>query len=276
MGTKKDSTYREELIDLIKCEVFSSPKSHFSKQMYEALDNLNKGVEVKNTTLKENETYSYRILLSSYKTKKKDIFANLFSKGYIKQSEKFEIVIKVLSQHIERIYQNDIFKKNNKEKMNEEDKIYFDKICQYVTKKFLYPNIYKNENEEKKPNVPTYLVLRIKGINTGQFIINKKSKKLKMAYPYDIILKTIISNTTLIQNALRDKIFKNMDRRIDYVCAIILNKIDETYTRIEDNKKRKQNTKIEMKKNMSKYNSKGMDYSKKTNKTKLDKFKDFL
>lgn len=272
----EESKYKEKLVGLIKREVFSSSNSRFLKQMDEDLENLNKGIGVENSTLKEDETYGYRILLLTYKTKKKDIFANIFSQKRVKQSEKFNIVIEVLSQQIERIYQNDIFKNNNTEKMNEKDKIYFDKICQYTTKKFLYPNVYKNENEEKKPNVPRYLVLRIKGMNTGQFIINKKHKKLKMSYEYDIILKTILSNTTLIQNALRDKMFKNIDRKIDYICAIILNKIDETYERIEDNIKRKQNTKIEMKKNESKYNSKGIDYSKKTNKTKLDKFKDFL
>ena len=50
-------------------------------------------------------------------------------------------------------------------------------------------------------------------------------------YPFNIILMTFKANKILIQNALKNKTFDSEQKKMQYVCAIVRDKINDVYSR---------------------------------------------
>lgn len=85
---------------------------------------------------------------------------------------------------------------------------------------------------DEKLALPKNLVLRLKGLQQGKFIANKKTKALG-DYSFKIILMTFKINKYEIVNALADKSkFKDESHMINYMMAIIEKKINDTYSRL--------------------------------------------
>ena len=50
-------------------------------------------------------------------------------------------------------------------------------------------------------------------------------------YPFNVILMTFKANKTTIQNALKNKTFESEQLKMQYVCAIVRDKINDIYNR---------------------------------------------
>lgn len=119
--------------------------------------------------------------------------------------------------------------KDNKTQENEE----WIELYEYVKHDIL--------NYDEKMKIPKWLVLRLRGLRNGQFVANKKIQVLG-DYTFKIILMTFKINKFEIRNAIsNDSKFKDEKHKINYLMAIVENKINDTYLRVkkvkESNKK---------------------------------------
>ena len=132
-----------------------------------------------------------------------------------------------------------------------QEKKEFDLLYDYIKKEILkYPN---------EIALPKYLIMRLKGLRDGKFIVNKKTKA-KADYPYSTILLTFKFCKVNILKAIETKRFTNEQNKINYIMAIIENNIGDVVLRLKAKEKaEKEAEKAEM-----------VDYSikaKKQNKT---------
>lgn len=120
----------------------------------------------------------------------------------------------------------------------EQEKQEFDKLYSYVKTEILnYPN---------DMALPKHLVMRLKGLRNGQFIANK-NHKVKADYPYSIILLTFKFCKQDIINAISKKEFKNEINKINYIMAIVENKINDVVIKLKTKEKvEKKIDKLEM------------------------------
>jgi polyribonucleotide nucleotidyltransferase len=109
-------------------------------------------------------------------------------------------------------------------KMTKQEIEEWDELYEYVKKDIL--------KYDEKLALPKNLVLRLKGLQQGKFIANKKTKALG-DYSFKIILMTFKINKYEIVNALADKSkFKDESNMINYMMAIVEKKINDTYSRL--------------------------------------------
>lgn len=120
----------------------------------------------------------------------------------------------------------------------EQEKQEFDKLYSYVKTEILnYPN---------DMALPKHLVMRLKGLRNGQFIANK-THKTKADYPYSTILLTFKFCKQDIINAISKKEFKNETNKINYILAIVENKINDVVIKLKTKEKaEKKIDKLEM------------------------------
>ena len=110
----------------------------------------------------------------------------------------------------------------------EQEKKEFNELYEYVKKDILqYPN---------DVALPKYLVMRLKGLRDGKFIVNKKIKS-KADYPYSIIMLTFKFCKSNILKAIETKNFKNEQMKINYIMVIIENNINDIVLRLKDKEK---------------------------------------
>jgi len=125
---------------------------------------------------------------------------------------------------------------------------------------------------DEKLALPKNLVLRLKGLQQGKFIANKKTKALG-DYSFKIILMTFKINKYEIVNALTDKSkFKDESHMINYMMAIIEKKINDTYSRLnrlEQSQIKGENLEITESENKA-------EYKQKTKEVKNSRLKELL
>lgn len=110
----------------------------------------------------------------------------------------------------------------------EQEKKEFDKLYEYIKKEILqYPN---------EIALPKYLIMRLKGLREGKFIVNKKTK-VKADYPYSTILLTFKFCKNNILKAIETKSFKNEQNKINYIMVIIENNINDVVLRLKSKEK---------------------------------------
>lgn len=78
-----------------------------------------------------------------------------------------------------------------------------------------------------------YMILRLKGMHTGQYLRNKKAKE-KACYPYPVILNAFRASSVQIQNALFGKSFIDEERKFAYICAIVDKNINSVFVRMQN------------------------------------------
>ncbi len=136
----------------------------------------------------------------------------------------------------------------------------WDSLYQYVKKEIM-----KYGDDMK---LPKYMVLRLKGLNKGQFIANK-SQKTYANYSFNIILLTFKACKQDILKYTSQNIFKDEKHRFNYIMTIIENNINEIVLRL-DNKKN-QEEKIENLKIDNIQDNKSAKYTKKTKEIQNDR-----
>ena len=110
----------------------------------------------------------------------------------------------------------------------EQEKKEFNELYEYVKKDILqYPN---------DVALPKYLVMRLKGLRDGKFIVNKKIKS-KADYPYSVIMLTFKFCKSNILKAIETKKFKNEQMKVNYIMVIIENNINDIVLRLKDKEK---------------------------------------
>lgn len=107
------------------------------------------------------------------------------------------------------------------------EKEQFDKLCKYIKK-----NILRYGDDRK---FPKYLVLRLKGLNKGQFIANK-NQNVNASYGYDVILMTFMYSAHEINSYLdknKDKI--NGERHlINFIMSVVEKNINDVDKRLKE------------------------------------------
>lgn len=125
---------------------------------------------------------------------------------------------------------------------------------------------------EKNMKLPTWFVLRLKGLRNGKFVANKNTKTLG-DYTFKMISMTFKINKFEIINAISNNSkFKDERHRINYLMIIVENKINDTYMRLNKLKKSEENGEsIEINVNEDK-----AEYRKKTKEVKNNRLKGLM
>ena len=149
-------------------------------------------------------------------------------------------------------------------KMTKQELEEWNDLYEYVKKDIL--------KYDEKLALPKNLVLRLKGLQQGKFIANKKTKALG-DYSFKIILMTFKINKYEIVNALADKSkFKDESHMINYMMAIIEKKINDTYSRLNRlEKSQEKGEKLEITTSENK-----AEYKHKTKEVKNSRLKELL
>lgn len=110
---------------------------------------------------------------------------------------------------------------------------------------------------------------KIKGIRTGKFIENRLIEN-QAEYPYKIILYTFQICRPRILAALSGKTFESEMQKVNYICAIVKNNINDVYEMVK--RKERNDEKVE---NMDTeiLTHKAAHYQTKTKELKNDKLK---
>lgn len=280
MARKKDDIdYREDIVDMIKLDFFKNKESRFTKRMYSELDRVESG-NIKKTTLNDGERYTYKIVCFALKSKKKLICSKIFEKNATTLKDKFNIVISVLENCIDSYYRNAQYKESHKESMSREDIEDWDKLYKFIQKDILG---YDDENGKKKlPPLSKGVVLRLKGLHEGKFYENKRVKATNNNYSYKTIKDAFDICKNTINNAFKQKRFRDDEHKCFYAIAIVSKKVEDIDYRKRMAEKRNKNLLIELEKNSSSYeentNKKKEEvygYTKKSNSKNRDRYKDF-
>ena len=113
--------------------------------------------------------------------------------------------------------------KEVKEKMTEQEKKDWNELYQYVKLEIL--------GYDKDMKIPNYLALRLKGLKNGKFMCNNKTNNFA-DYTFEEILLTFKINKIAIINATKNTVkFKDEKHRINYIMAIVENKINDVALR---------------------------------------------
>lgn len=129
------------------------------------------------------------------------------------------------------------------EKILEQEK--WDRLYQYVRKEIM-------EYDEMQP-LSKHFVLRLKGLRKGQFKANNKIKSLG-EYDYETILLTFKINKYTIKISLSNKSFKDEMQKVNYIMAIVENKINDIVNmQREKEKSRVKTEKVDVPKQDSQY-----------------------
>ena len=113
--------------------------------------------------------------------------------------------------------------KEVKEKMTEQEKKDWNELYQYVKLEIL--------GYDKDIKIPNYLALRLKGLKNGKFMCNNKTNNFAN-YTFEELLLTFKIHRITILNAIKNTTkFKDENHRINYMMAIIENKINDVALR---------------------------------------------
>ena len=107
----------------------------------------------------------------------------------------------------------------------------FDELYEYVRENVMkYPQGMKLSN---------FMVLRLKGMHTGQYLRNKKAHT-KACYPYPVILNAFRVSSVQFQKALFDKSFIDEERKFSYICAIVERNLNSVFVAMQNSLMAKQ------------------------------------
>lgn len=151
--------------------------------------------------------------------------------------------------------------KKTVKKMSVEEKEAFYELCDYIKSEIL------EYGEDKK--FPKNLALRIKGLREGKFIANNKVKS-QGDYPYQTILLAFKLYKYDIKLGLKRNVGKieKESHKINYIMAIIENKINDVAGLLEKKKKS-----IEKAESLTLNTEQGAEYKRKTKDRVNDRLK---
>ena len=135
-------------------------------------------------------------------------------------------------------------------KMSEEEKRDWNELCEYFKKEIL------GYGDDMK--FPKFLALRLKGLQTGNFIVNKNNK-LQGSYTFKEILITCKYSKLDIMIGFRSNSFADEKHKINYAMSIIesnLNTIKERLKSRQQAEQKLENVEVNM--------IEGATYKKKT------------
>ena len=120
-------------------------------------------------------------------------------------------------------------------------------LCEYVKKEIL------QYDDDMK--LPKFIILRLRGLEKGQFIANKKGKK-QASYDYKTILTTFKICKTMILQGFKSNQTKFVDEKhkFNYAMVIIENEINDVVLRLK-RAKESENKTIKIKLNNQTNNS---------------------
>ena len=84
-------------------------------------------------------------------------------------------------------------------------------------------------------NLPTYFVLRLKGMAQGKFVAKDRNKQ-NLTYGYPVVLKTFEVRKPLIDYAFKHKHFNGESHKINWLCCLIESGINDTYLKMKEEK----------------------------------------
>lgn len=121
----------------------------------------------------------------------------------------------------------------------------------------------KNEilEYDKNMKLPRFMVLRLRGLNNGQFIANKFQKPIAN-YGYDVILMTFKACRQDILKYTKQNIFKDEQHKFNYIMVIIENNINDIFIRLKN--RENQSAKIEIFDAEHIKNNNSAEYTRKT------------
>ena len=108
------------------------------------------------------------------------------------------------------------------------EKAEWDELYQYVKKEILF--------YDDSQAMPSNFVLRLRGLTKGKYIDNKNIEN-KADYSFKVILYTFQICKPSIMQALSTKTFQNEMNKINYICKIVENSINDVYLRLDKVKK---------------------------------------
>lgn len=112
-------------------------------------------------------------------------------------------------------------------KITDKEKQDFDKLYQYVKKILGY-------GEDMA--LSKFMVMRLRGMSTGKFYANNKTKSTA-AYDYNTIYLTFVYCKDKIAQALNTKKFETEQNKFNYIMAIVDNNINDVAIRLKNAKK---------------------------------------
>ena len=112
-------------------------------------------------------------------------------------------------------------------KITDKEKQEFDKLYQYVKKILGY---------SEDMALSKFMVMRLRGMSTGKFYANNKTKSTA-TYDYNTIYLTFVYCKDKIQQALNTKKFETEQNKFNYIMAIVDNNINDVAIRLKNVKK---------------------------------------
>jgi len=109
-------------------------------------------------------------------------------------------------------------------KMTEKEKKDWDELYQYIKL-----DIFEYDKSQK---LPSYMVLRLKGLKEGKFMANKKTTSMA-DYEYQHILYTFKINKMKIKQIVRSQDFKNEQHKFNTIMIIIEKEINDVVNRLK-------------------------------------------
>ena len=109
-------------------------------------------------------------------------------------------------------------------KMTEQEIKDWDELYQYIKL-----DIFEYDKSQK---LPSYMVLRLKGLKEGKFMANKKITSMAN-YEYNHILYTFKINKMKIKQIVRSQDFKNEQHRFNTIMIIIEKEINDVVNRLK-------------------------------------------
>ena len=116
-------------------------------------------------------------------------------------------------------------------KMSEEEKRDWNELCEYFKKEIL------GYGDDMK--FPKFLALRLKGLQTGNFIVNKNNK-LQGSYTFQEILLTCKYSKLDIMIGFRSNSFVDEKHKINYAMSIIESNLNTIKERLKSRQKQEE------------------------------------
>lgn len=142
-------------------------------------------------------------------------------------------------------------------RMSNEEIIEFDELYNYVKKQVL--------KYDDSQNLPSRIVLRLKGLKKGKYIETLKQKD-NANYSYKTILYTFQICKPQIDYALNNIDFKDENHKVNYIIKIVESNVNDVYIRLK--KAEEQKTKIKELDTQFLSSNNGHSYTKKTKDTR--------
>ena len=121
--------------------------------------------------------------------------------------------------------------KPKRKRMTEEEKRDWNELCEYFKKEIL------GYGDDMK--FPKFLALRLKGLQTGNFIVNKNNK-LQGSYTFQEILLTCKYSKLDIMIGFRSNSFADEKHKINYAMSIIESNLNTIKERLKQRQQAEQ------------------------------------